>query len=314
MLDDWSINPGTKYVVISPDVDGLTSAAILNSIYPLKIIGIYSTTHLLLLDDHTPEDAKNALWLDHDISQIGVRCVGQHVVHHEPTDNLPLREPTSWNPNVWQKQSWNKSFSGVSGRTLDKYPYGTAHFLWDLDHRNIVPTPVQTAILAHADGTWFALDCYKANGILWKNLMFSNSQWIDKLLNYRQEVTSHALHAQLAADLALLGFSSQSRSPRARTLPTNLQALTGRQSLGIRMTTNSTRYLNQITLGLQLIGGHMNSTPAIGTRTNPIISGQRLTQYPNRITNFDQVMVAETIFSHAFTDLRTLSYTVQLQL
>jgi hypothetical protein len=47
--------------------------------YPVKIIGIYTTTHLLLLDDHTKEEAKDALWLDHDISQIGVRCVGQHL-------------------------------------------------------------------------------------------------------------------------------------------------------------------------------------------------------------------------------------------
>ena len=169
VLDDWAKSNKKRHIVISPDVDGLTSAAILNSMYPVKIIGIYTTTHLLLLDDHTKEEAKDALWLDHDISQIGVRCVGQHLVLHRSTDKLPLRDPRSWNPNIWVKQAWTDSFSGVGGKKRDKYPYGTAHFLWDLAHRNETPSPEQVAILAHADGTWFALDCYKANGQIWKD-------------------------------------------------------------------------------------------------------------------------------------------------
>ena len=164
VLEEWAKSNKKHHIVISPDVDGLTSAAILNSIFPVKIIGIYTTTHLLLLDDHTKEEAKDALWLDHDISQKGIRSVGQHLVLHKPTDKLPLRDKRSWNPNVWVKQAWSESFAGVGGKKRDKYPYGTAHFLWDLAHRKEVPTPEQIAILAHADGTWFAIACYKANG------------------------------------------------------------------------------------------------------------------------------------------------------
>jgi hypothetical protein len=314
VLDDWAKSNKKRHVVISPDVDGLTSAAILNSMYPVKIIGIYTTTHLLLLDDHTKEEAKDALWLDHDISQIGVRCVGQHLVLLKPTDKLPLRDPRSWNPNVWVKQAWTDSFAGVGGKKRDKYPYGTAHFLWDLAHRNETPTPEQVAILAHADGTWFALDCYKANGQIWKDLMFADSVWVEKLLNYRNEHPAHPLHKQFTDELYEIGYSSQSRSSKAQLLPPELKPLVGRQSLTIRITSKPERYLGKITQGLNLIGGHIKSTPEIGSKPQLLMSGKRELLYPNRIDDLDKLMLDEQIFSHAFTDFRSLSYTVNLHL
>lgn len=314
VLDDWAASNKKHHIVISPDIDGLTSAAILNSIYPVKIIGIYTTTHLLMLDNHTKGEAKDALWLDHDISQIGVRCVGQHLVHHQPSDKLPLRDKRSWNPNVWVKQSWSESFKGVRGRKRDKYPYGTAHFLWDLQHRYEAPSPEQIAILAHADGAWFALDCYKANGQIWKELMFSDSAWVELLLNYRNELSAHALHKSFTDELYTIGYSSQSRSPKAQQLPDELKPLVGRQSLTIRITSDANRYLQKITQGLNLIGRNINSRPEIGTIPQGILSGNRQLLYPNRIDNFDKLMIDEQIFSHAFTDFRSLSYTVNLHL
>lgn len=314
VLDDWAKFNQENHIIISPDVDGLTSAAILNSMYAVKIIGIYTTTHLLLLDDHTKEDAKNALWLDHDISKLGVRCIGQHIVLHKPEDKLPLRDSRSWNPNIWMKQSWSDSFAGVGGKKRDKYPYGTAHFLWDLVNRRVIPSAEQTAILAHADGTWFALDCYKFNGRIWKDLMFEDSAWVEKLLNYRNEHPAHSLHKKFTDELFKIGYSSQSRSKKAQLLPDKLKPLVGRQSLTIRMTRDPARYLEKINQGLNIIGSHIKSTPVIGSKPQIIISGKRELLYPNRIEDFDKLMVDEQIFSHAFTDLRSLSYTVDLQL
>jgi hypothetical protein len=86
VIDKWASSSKNRAVVISPDVDGLTSAAILNEFYPLTIIGIYTTTHLLMLDDFDSNDAKNALWLDHDVSQKGIKCIGQHLVHQASPD------------------------------------------------------------------------------------------------------------------------------------------------------------------------------------------------------------------------------------
>jgi len=73
------------------------------------------------------------------------------------------------------------------------------------------------------------------------------------------------------------------------------------------------RYLDRIQQGLKLIGGHVGSNPTIGSRPNGLFSGDRKLVYPNRIDNFDELMLAEQIFSHAFTDLRSLSYTVNLK-
>jgi hypothetical protein len=314
VIDKWAKCSKNRAVIISPDVDGLTSAAILNEFYHLKIIGIYTTTHLLMLDNYNSSDAKNALWLDHDVSQAGIKCVGQHLIHHKSTDLIPLREKVSWNPNVWLSQSWDESFLGVGGKTRDKYPYGTAHFLWDHKFGNIDPTLEQTALLAHADGTWFALDCYKANASIWRDLMFAESIWVHKLLDYRNETKAHPFHRKFVNKLREIGYTSQSRSPKANNLPQKLKNLTGSQSLTIRITSNPQRYLDRIKLGLELISSYVGSHPEIGTKANYLLSGKRHTFYPNRIDDFDSMMVEEKMFSHAFTDLRTLSFTTGIVL
>ena len=115
-------------------------------------------------------------------------------------------------------------------------------------------------------------------------------------------------------ELFEIGYSSQSRSTKAQLLPPELKPLVGRQSLTIRITSDSARYLGKITQGLNLIGGHMNSTPEIGTKPQLLMSGKRELLYPNRIDDFDKLMIDEQIFSHAFTDFRSLSYTVNLHL
>ncbi len=313
VLGEWAENTPRK-VIISPDIDGISSACILNSLYEIEIIGIYTTVHLQMLDGFVQEDAKNALWLDHDVSRRGIRCVGQHLVQLTGADNLPLRDPKSWNPNIWVGQSWEDSFAGVGGKKRDKYPYGTTHLLWDLVHRSEDPSDLQKALLAHADGTWFAADCYKANALIWKNLMFSDSKWVDYILNYRNDVISHSVHQDLSKALAEIGYTSQSRSQKAKILPESLKELVGRQSLTIRLTSDGQRYINKIKAGIKLIGDIVGSTPKIGNSAGLLISGKRELEYPNRISNFDELMLSANIFSHAFTDFRSLSYTVDLDL
>lgn len=313
VIDDWARQTSRK-IIISPDVDGITSACILNSIYEVEIIGIYTSVHLQMLGEYNRDDAKNALWLDHDINKEGIRCIGQHLVQHKSSDTLPLRDPRSWNPNVWVGQSWEESFKGIGGRKRDKFPFGTAHFLWDLNNRNAELTPAQLAVLAHADGTWFAADCYKANASIWRDLMFSDSSWIEKILSYRSQTSSHKIHRELCADLEEIGYKSQSRSQKAKLLPDELKSMVGHQSLTIRLSSDANKYLKKIETGIQLISSLIGSTPAIGTQPGLYVSGNRELIYPNRIKNFDELMVEEEIFSHAFTDFRSLSYTVGLDI
>jgi hypothetical protein len=313
VLDSWASDTSRK-VVISPDVDGLLSACILNSLHPLEIIGIYTTTHLILLDHYTKSDARKALFLDHDVSQPGVKSIGQHLVLHKDSDTLSRRDKGSWNPNIQWTQSWESSFKGLGGKKKDKYPYGTAHFLWDLRNRLVQPTPEQTAILAHADGTWFAVDCYTPNAAIWRDLMFSKSSWVDLLFDYRNLSYEHKIHKSLVDDLTDLGYKSQSRSPKANQLSPELKYLTGHQSLNIRAISNQQKYLTQTTQALEYISGIVGSKPSIGASATSIHSGTRKSEYPNRIEDLETLMVQEKIFSHAFTDLRTISYTTNLDL
>ena len=314
VLNGWA-SDGSG-VVISADVDGLMSCALLALKYPVHVIGIYSTTHLVLLDGATPSDAMNALWLDHDVSEIGVRCVGQHLVQLHPTDTLPLRETMSFNPNVWASQSWVDSFRGRAGRKRDKYPYGTCHFIGNfvgVDLGKKVNT--FAALLAHADGTWRTVVDYEQNAMSWYDLMFEGDVFLKFL---REEWHSNpkalACHKKMVDELLSIGVSAQaSRARIAQLLPEELKALTGRQ--GVRfLPTNKSVYVAKIKRILDYCATAVGSHPTMGEVPTSTISGVVETPYPDKIENFDEFMIENGIFSHAFTDQRSLKFTKGIRL
>ncbi len=313
VFDDWR-NSGSKDLVISPDVDGLATSCLLAKHYESKIIGIYTGQHLLLADGYRLSDARDALWLDHDVNGQGVRCVGQHLVHHAPSDNLPTRHAVSWNPNVWQRQAWSKSFAGIAGKKQDKYPYATAHFvasaLGDLETTD----PNLLSLLAHADGAWFALDIYKANAAIWESLMFGSSNTIGLMRRWASASNMHAAHKSLVDLLTQNGIKQQvSRSKRAALLTPNLKALTGNQSVKGRPTKNPQQYWDNLRAALSVVEGVVGFGPTIPAQAGIMVSGERQSHYPNRVVDdygsFDAMLAAEAIFSHAFTDQRTLQFT-----
>ena len=298
-------------VVLSPDVDGLLSCAILATKFPVNVIGIYTTSYLVLLDNSTPINAANALWLDHDISEPGIRCVGQHLIHHRKTDVLPRREKDSFNPNVRKRQSWDNSFRGRSGLSIDKYPYGTAHFLAhafgiDPGHSNTE----LAALLAHADGTWRTVIDYQANADIWYQLMFEGNSFLRNLRDNWAKSASHLnTHTKVVDDLSSRGVArAPSRAKIASLLPEKLRALTGSQSVQInpRNLQDSLESLNRV---LDYISDHVGSKPRAGLKPTSIISGKVETPDPQSISNFDEFMMDNQIFSHAFTDFKTLRYT-----
>ena len=313
VFDDWQ-GSGSKDLVISPDVDGLTTSCLLAKHYESRIIGIYTGQHLLLADGCTLASARDALWLDHDVNGKGVRCVGQHLVHHDPTDTLPTRHAVSWNPNVWQRQAWSKSFAGIAGKKQDKYPYATAHFvaaaLGDLETND----PGLLSLLAHADGAWFALDIYKANAAIWESLMFEGSGTIALMRDWASATHLHARHLDLVGRLTQNGIKQQvSRSKRAALLTSDLKALTGNQSVKGRPTKDSQQYWDNLRSALSVIEDVVGSGPLIPGTAGALVSGVRESHYPNRVVDdygsFDEMLKKEDIFSHAFTDQRTLQFT-----
>jgi len=312
---------GRHEIVISPDVDGLLSAAVLAFHRPVHIIGAYTTTHLLLGKGITKRQAANALWLDHDVSEPGVRCVGQHLVLLNETDILPRREPVSFNPNIWFPQAWDKSFQGSSGKKRDKYPFGTAHFLASaLDLSARFTSPAQIALFAHADGTWRTVVDYRANAEIWQSLMFANDPLITTLMNdYQAHPTHLEAHKRLVQLLLDAGIKSQpSRSRKAELLSPDLRELTGRQSITGKPTAKPVQYFQRIGAVAQTIAEIMGSHVTIAEPFGEVISGVYHSLYPNRLPdghdNLDRFMDSWEIFSHAFVDFRSLKVTNGIKL
>ena len=53
-----------------------------------------------MFDGYGAKEAKNALWLDHDVSEEGIQCMGQHLVDHSELDTLSKREKTRLIPTT----------------------------------------------------------------------------------------------------------------------------------------------------------------------------------------------------------------------
>jgi len=170
------------------------------------------------------------------------------------------------------------------------------------------------ALLAHADGAWFALHIYRTNGEIWHNKMFPSSRTIEVMRNWAGAHEHHASHQDIVAKLRVSGIKTQvSRSPRAALLEDNLKSLTGNQSVKGRPTANQAQYLQNLLSALTVVAGVVGSSPELDSTPGLLVSGERESHYPNRIESeygsFDAMMVQEKIFSHAFTDQRTLQYT-----
>ena len=170
-LDAWD----GKFIITSPDVDGLLSSTFLCNQTGAKLIGVYTTSHLILFDEHTKADAINAIWVDHDISHPGIICMGQHLVRLEVDDNLPTRHEPNFNPNLIWPVAWKNCFNGRQVSKVDKYPFATIHYLMR-GMKVPDPEPHTTAysLLAHADGTWVTSYDYPFNCNQWREWMFKD--------------------------------------------------------------------------------------------------------------------------------------------
>lgn len=315
VVDNWD----KKHVITSEDVDGILSALLFCERFGAKFGGIYAKKHLVLFDDITIDEAKDAIWLDQDISQKGIKCIGQHLVLHSSKDKLPLREKNSFNPNNYFNQSWSNSFSGKNGRQRDKYPFATIHFLIEgLNFEWEYNNELHYALLAHADGAWATSIDYEYNTKIWSELLFSPESIIHELIsNYTLDVSNYDNHKQLIEKLSFLGiYGSSSRINPSSKIPEKWIGIQGHQSVTFRINSDNKKWLSKFRNVLQFImkctGQVIESPSKIGT----VISGSIETPYPASIQlgAFDEFMLDKKIFSHAITGYRILRFTNKLQL
>lgn len=135
-------------IIISPDIDGITSARLLKAFNNSVVVGTYDKNILLLSDGVDP---KECLFVDCDMNTSDFVSIGNHQ-RLSSGDNMSSK---SFNPNV---------FYNVN-KYSDKYPYATA-FLISFATR--VPTSAITqAYMSYADSTYKNLVSYGVNMRTW---------------------------------------------------------------------------------------------------------------------------------------------------
>lgn len=230
MIENWLSQYGQDErpgVIASPDVDGVLSIALIelwrqqqqknntesaHSVAPVQIVGIYTTTDLLLCDHCTTDDARRALWVDHDVLD-NVRCIGNHLIELDNTAfnacTLPNRHPLSFNLNASVGHDYRRSFHAAR-RGRDKYPFGTAHLLTHALLRTRAdakfaaqPYAPIFAWLAHADGAWSTATQYAASAEQhWYAEQFERCAWMSYLFrDYLSDERRFRLHCSVVRDI-----------------------------------------------------------------------------------------------------------------
>lgn len=312
-LDECLRHWDETYLISSPDVDGLLSASILSRACNAQLIGLYTTRHLLLFDQFTPEDALRALWIDHDINHESIQCIGQHLVMHAGVDRLPTRHLFCFNPNIYYKQTYQESFRGVRSTSRDKYPFATCHmflsfFGFDtnsLNHR-------EKALLAHADGTFANIHNYARNCAIWKDLMFSKSPLFSEIMpDYSGALDIVREHTNLVEELVQAGINKRSSQTSQRDIPDSLIELTGHQNVPYQKGQKLSTFLERFNAVAAVIsnGTQFSTRPVHEIKHS--VSGIYERMFPNQITQgqFDYFLREKKIFSHAFTANSELRYT-----
>lgn len=315
VLEDWD----GQVIITSPDIDGLLSAALLCSLRKSRLGGIYTTRYLILFDGLSRTQARNALWLDHDISHPGVRCIGQHLVLHKPEDRLPRRHSVSFNPNIYYRQAYSSSFKGKTGRQRDKYPFATIHFLMAaLNIPKPRPGSFHYHLLAHADGAWKTPIDYPYNCQEWYRMMFDGNSIVRDLVgDYTRDEGGKARHYALVENLRGRGIAARaSRINKASLTDRGWGRIEGNQSLTFGLNVKTATFLEKLQSVIQFISEQTNWSMAPPNSITDIIPGVVETPYPDLFSrqSFDEFMTEIEMFSHAFTGLRMLKYTTGIDL
>ena len=148
-------------VIISPDFDGLLSAAIINKYKNINISGIYTTNRLFMLDNIDP---KECLWIDHDIRQKDIVSIGCHAVY----PNIEVN-PLSYNPHREYNQHPDNCFKGIYSKARDKFPFSTSVLL--AHYYEWYPEDMMSLMmLSHADSGHKVYNQYRNNVEAWADV------------------------------------------------------------------------------------------------------------------------------------------------
>lgn len=215
-----------RYIITSPDIDGLLSAALLCHYTNARLIGVYDTQNIILFDGHTRADAKLALWTDHDITHPQIISLGQHLTLLNADDHSEIKCPVSFNPNEYYRIGHDKCFNGKAHKGIDKFPFATVHYLCGYLNAKVY-NGIGRALLAHADGALTVSYDYAINCKHWARL-FPNVEIVQTLAEHRYNDID--LHRIMVDDLQRMGVPpSTSKIGKETKLPAEWHFAIGTQ-------------------------------------------------------------------------------------
>ena len=274
-----------------------------------------------MFDNFTTEAAKQALWVDHDISHPGIICMGQHLIRLEVSDKIPTRHKPNFNPNMIWPVAWKNCFNGRQAPKVDKYPFATIHYLMrGLEIEDPKSGTLAYSLLAHADGTWVTSYDYPYNCNQWREWMFKD--WpgvINNLVdqNYASE-ESLETHLGLLKNLLDVGISKgRSRSNVSQDIPQKWASIEGHQGVRFSIRTKHEPWVEKFNGVYRFISETMGWNVNYPQKITRVISGKAQPEYPDRIvrnSNLDEWMKENDVFSHAITFNNTLRYTTGIDL
>ncbi len=155
-------------MVVSPDLDGLLSGALLWGALSWKPVGFYDVSNLWLLPEYERLDAAGVVFVDHDIYRSNFPSIGHHMLVWGPDTMAPAHTDSDaprLNPNLLRGFCQRDHFTR-------KYPFGTFHFLLAiLSEWQMVELPSTTDDLLlltfHADSSLQNAFAYPENALDW---------------------------------------------------------------------------------------------------------------------------------------------------
>ena len=175
----------SRDLIISPDIDGLTSARLLEDFNGSRVVGTYDKNVMTLMDGIDP---KQCLFVDCDMNRAEYVSIGNHMRLME--DNIASE---SFNPNVYYQVN----------KYSDKYPFATAFLI---SFATGVPTSHETKLsMAYADSTYKNLVSYSDNMNKWHSRM--NHEALDFVFELSDDNVIELLY--LEEDYPSQGFVSK---------------------------------------------------------------------------------------------------------
>ena len=154
-------------MIVHNDFDGLFSASIMSNFNNWNIIGFYDLQNVWFSKEKNPDDLRNAIWVDLDISKPHLRSIGHHIQELGGSQQISASAPTSTStltstsaltseltPHL--EQSFNPNLlQGITHSNFRrKYPLGTCHFMMALKNISVENTDLKKYLLWHPDSSW----------------------------------------------------------------------------------------------------------------------------------------------------------------